>query len=1085
LRKALILATGLVVAVMGALFLAPRFIDPGWYRDAITVELHRLTGRKVTIAGPLALTLLPNPGLIAEDVRLANAAGAAVPEMLRATRIDARLALMPLLGGKLVLRSLTLVDPILDLERLPDGTTNWRFDLPAPREAGQGPPSSAQDAVERVAPAVAIGRIAITNGTIHYRSGDVEERVDKIELEANSQDIAGPARAAGSFIARGARLDFELDIDRIAERVPLRLALSLPVPHARVQLAGDLLMPTSGDSTFEGKATAAGDDFAALSAAFGQSLPSGLARPFTANADLVAGRAEARLDRLSFALDDSHGTGTLRVAPLAPANLTITLALNQIDLDRLASGRPGKPVTTGSATAKLPGAPVTDPSFAAPPESPATTVVPLDVEGMIDLTVDALHWRGGIIRGAHLQAALDRGALKIARLGATLPGGSELSLNGTLDAPAGQRQFRGAVELESNDLRLLLDWLGANSAGIPADRLRKLSLSSRFAALPDRIEIAGIDLTVDATRLTGAATVALRQRLAVGARLAIDQLNIDAYLPAPATTVATTKAAPASTPPPAREADAPGRGPIALLADFDANIDAAVDTLTWRGQPARGVRLAATLQDGGLTVREATVADVVGAAATASGAMTGIGGSAQSWHAAITLKGPEIAHVIRLILPGSAFGSLLAGPFSAKSDIAGERGGVALDLDLAAFGGRARVTGEAADSAPNAGIDLAVEAAHPSFAGLVRSVAPSYQPAGGDPGPVKLSGKISETGGFLAAREMTLSIGGLALEGDATFDRTGGRPKLSADIRFSELALDRLLPVRQTASRDAPASGPIRLAQASAAPATPAATDRRWSRETFDLAPLALVDADLSLAGDGLTWNRLRIERPVAVVTLGDGVLHLDRLSGGVFGGTIEASGQIAAGGGGQARSDVTVRHAALEQALQDAAGVGVLAGRADVDLALAAAGRSPAELIASLQGNGRLTSQEGTIPGIDLPAVSARLNESNRAVDLPGLFRGLAGGTTRYRTLEGDFRVADGVVRSDDFRLVADSGAARAEMTIDLPRWLFHSRLELRLTDHPAAPPFAITLDGPLDAPRRIFDVNALEGYLLKRPAQ
>jgi len=118
-------------------------------------------------------------------------------------------------------------------------------------------------------------------------------------------------------------------------------------------------------------------------------------------------------------------------------------------------------------------------------------------------------------------------------------------------------------------------------------------------------------------------------------------------------------------------------------------------------------------------------------------------------------------------------------------------------------------------------------------------------------------------------------------------------------------------------------------------------------------------------------------------------------------------------------------------------------------------------------------------------PAVSARLNASNRAVDLPGLFRGLAGGTTRYRTLAGDFRVADGVVRSDDLRLVADAAAARAEMTIDLPRWLLHSRLELRLTDHPAAPPFAITLDGPLDGPRRIFDVNAIEGYLLKRPAQ
>jgi hypothetical protein len=757
-----------------------------------------------------------------------------------------------------------------------------------------------------------------------------------------------------------------------------------------------------------------------------------------------------------------------------------TAPLNQIDLDRLAA----KPAMTGSAATKPSGTSVPNPASAAAPGSPADGfTIPSALQGTIDLTVDALHWRRGIIRAARLQATLDGGALNVARLGGVLPGGSDLSLNGTLDAPAGQRQFRGAVELETNDLRLLLDWLGTSTAGIPADRLRKLTLSSRFAALPDRIEIAGIDLTVDATRLTGAATVALRQRVAVGARLAVDQLNLDAYLPPSAVAPAATNAVPTGGAPPVSAADAPGRATTAVFAGFDANIDAAIDTLTWRGQPARGVRLAATLEEGGLTVREATIADIAGATATASGAMTGIGGTAPSWQAAVSLKGPEIAHVIRLIAPGSALGSLIAGPFSARSDIAGERGGVALDLDLTAFGGRARVTGEVADSAPNAaGIDLGIEATHPSFVALARAAVPGYQPAGGDPGPVKLSGKISETGGVLAAREMSLSIGGITIEGDATFDRTGMRPKLTADIRFNELALDRFLPARQTASLDAPATPPmIWLAQASAAPASPGAAVRRWSRETFDLAPLALLDADLSLAGDGLAWGKWRIERPVAVVALADGVLRLDRLSGGVFGGTIDATGQIAAVGG-QAKSGVTVRHAALEQALQEAAGIGVLAGRADLDLALTSAGRSAAELIARLQGSGRLAGRDGTISGIDLPAVSARLNESNRAIDLPGLFRGLAGGATRFQTLDGNFRIADGVVQSDDLRLVADAAEARADMTIDLPKWLLRSRLDLRLTGHPAAPPFAITLDGPLDAPRRIFDVNALENYLVHR---
>jgi len=54
-----------------------------------------------------------------------------------------------------------------------------------------------------------------------------------------------------------------------------------------------------------------------------------------------------------------------------------------------------------------------------------------------------------------------------------------------------------------------------------------------------------------------------------------------------------------------------------------------------------------------------------------------------------------------------------------------------------------------------------------------------------------------------------------------------------------------------------------------------------------------------------------------------------------------------------------------------------------------------------------------------------------------------------------------------------------RGDTTLDLPQWLLHSRLELRLTDHAAAPPLALTLDGAPDAPRMVLDINALESYL------
>ena len=1011
MHKVLIFCLALIVLAVGALFAAPRFIDPGWYRDAISTELQRATGRQVVIAGPLALSLLPTPSLVASDVRIANPPGSALPDLLRARHVEAHLAMAPLLGGTLALRSLTLVDPVLDLESLP------------------------------AAPSIAVERLAVRNGTV-LGAG---EPIDHLDLAANVANAAGPASAKGSLTLRGKGLDFTLDLDRLGELMPFQLALRLPSASAHLQLAGEIAAPRNGRITVAGKARLGGEDFAALGRLAGQPLLPGFARPFAVNANLAADGSELRLDAMDFTIEEMHGTGSLRIAS---RDFALALTLNQLDLDRLASGPAG-------ATAAGSAAP------------PALAALPSELRGRIDVAIEALRWRRDIIRNTRLHAAVDHGAVDVPQLTATLPGPSDLSLNGRLEPAAGEPQFRGAIELESNNLRLLLNWLGATTTMVPADRLRKLSLSSQFTAFPDRVEIGGVDLTIDATRVTGAATVALRQRLGIGARLAVDQFNVDAYLPI--------------SPLPAAAQGSPGTTDYpALLAAFDANLDAAVDTLTWRGQPARGVHFAATLQDGSLKLHEAAIVDVAGASATANGEMTGIGGGNPTWRAGIASSGPDVTRLARLLAPASVVAGWLRGPFTLKSDVAGETGRVALDVDLAAHGGRARVSGEIADSATAApSIDLGIEASHPSFTGLARDLLPGYQPAGGDPGAITLAGRFSEANGIVSARQATLAIGGLTIEGDASLALTGARPKLTADLRFSEIAVDRFLPARQAAGL-APPSGSRHLwpAQVGAGPGpSPRTAAKPWSREPLDLAGLAMVDADLSVTGDTFAWGAWRIERPVAILALSDGLLRLDRLSGGLFGGAVEASGQLAAADG-RVKASIGLRHAALEEALKEVAGIGTLAGPADIDLTLATSGLSAAAAVGQLQGSGKLTSRDGTITGIDLAALSARLDELKRTGDPGGLLRGLSGGRTRYRTLDGSFGIADGIVRSDEFRLAADAGEANVDTRLDLPSWLMRLRLELRLTDHAAAPPLAVTLDGPIDAPRILFDVNALESY-------
>ena len=53
--------TGLFVALIVGLFVAPGFVDWDVYRDRIAHHIHLRTGYDVKIEGPVSVALLPKP----------------------------------------------------------------------------------------------------------------------------------------------------------------------------------------------------------------------------------------------------------------------------------------------------------------------------------------------------------------------------------------------------------------------------------------------------------------------------------------------------------------------------------------------------------------------------------------------------------------------------------------------------------------------------------------------------------------------------------------------------------------------------------------------------------------------------------------------------------------------------------------------------------------------------------------------------------------------------------------------------------------------------------------------------------------
>src|SRR4051794_23893215 len=120
MRASLVALGGLGLLLLASLVAGPRFVDWNQFKPEVAELAERATGRTLTIDGDIAFSLLPTPTLSVSGVRLGNPTGASAgtgePELVRLKALDARIALGPLLGGRVVVESIALVEPSIVID---------------------------------------------------------------------------------------------------------------------------------------------------------------------------------------------------------------------------------------------------------------------------------------------------------------------------------------------------------------------------------------------------------------------------------------------------------------------------------------------------------------------------------------------------------------------------------------------------------------------------------------------------------------------------------------------------------------------------------------------------------------------------------------------------------------------------------------------------------------------------------------------------------------------------------------------------------------------------------------------------------
>ena len=1078
---------GLVVLLLAGLVVIVLTVDLNAYRAEIAAELEAVTGRDVAIDGRIEFAMAPSFSVAVEDIRIGGNIGSQGRPLARLPRLQATIGIFPLLSGRIEVERIRLFDPVLVLERLPDGRANWQ--LAPPRGSTRGF-------------SISVAELEIANGTVLIYGREVEHRIGALDVVASANSMTGPFEVSGTFAVNDERWTFTADVGRTDGRqFPVNLAMRSNA--ARLTAAGSLASGRQLD-VFTGRLEAEGDSLGIALAVAGlpdHTLPGGLAAlPFALETGIQAWPERLALSDATLLLGESRIQGRGEVAFGDPITAELALTAGRIDLDAIFAG-PGLPEP--SAADGFPGF------------GPA--LFP-DIIVTAEVVADGLIYRGSAVRQVQIAAELAPGILSIRSASAQLPGGTDIALAGSVTEENGAIAFRGPVEVNADNLSATLTWLGEDLRDVPAARLRRVDLGASAVVEPGHVALKDIDLRFGSTRLTGAVAVRTGETTAVTADIAMDRINLDAYLPQPGALFAAGEAPPA----------------LPLPTDLDVALKAKAEKLTYGDLVVSGVVVDGILGGGRLELRHLGARDLLGASvrtegmidpdagaldlrfgvesrdsggllrllgldrhieATRLGVVRVIGEAAggvaemrlrqrldtelgqfsidgrllevtgpASFDGHIGLRAPSyraLAEALDMALPPAADSELV---LAAEVTTDGMRADVDAALEILAL--KARASGAVEDLRGWSGIDLRWVAEHDRLGTLLSALGTGV---GGEAGPARLD--VTVRGG-IDRMELLIApsvLGPTTVHGTATVRALGARPRIDAS-----LGVDVLTPalfLAAAASGTPPGNEPV-----------DDGNDDARSREIPDIGVLAAFDGRFELIAEEARLAGLALSDANVVAALDRGTLTFERLEGAVFGGRLSLNDSVVEVEPLRIRLDLDLADADLAAVLSHVGAGGGATGELFLDAEVDAAGSSRRRLIESLTGRGTVAVRDGTVPGFDLRGLRDGLEGLDDEAGIADLVADvMAGAETRLLAAEGSFNVADGRVRSDDFGVLLDGGQADMIVDIDLPRRWIEFDGEIVLAGRPQAAPIPIALKGPMAAPVLDIDTRPLVEALLR----
>ncbi len=1130
----------LLIIAAGVLGLAPYFVNWNEHKAEFQRQASLLTGRTVTIDGQISVRLFPWPSLTADNVRISNPPGSLLQDFAQVERVEAEIAAPALLSGQIEFRKVRLLRPVLALERLASGGTSWNIN---PARSLKGLPGADQIAVAGID--IVDGQVFLGDG----RRGGLSE-VAGVNGRLSAPALDGPWRIQLDAAQAGTPFGLSASTGKYRPGKPLNIAVSI-IPKDDTGFTwsfdGETLRE---DGNVTGKLTVAP---AVLAGGKANPLNSLWQVRVTSELTADFDRVSLRKIEVVPATDLAGGnlvTGEADIALGQRLDVDARLAAASLDIDQLLGRNLLRSASAGTDAQAAGDSPVTG-GTAALLDSLSIVLQALPAETRIrfETAITSMIIGGETLTRVRLAGQASPEALRITEASGGMPGQTRAGFTGVLlpAANAIKPQLAGDLSLESVSVRDLATWALPDSAEainrVWSGARGRARLEAKLGLTPDTIRLTGIKARLDDATATGSFRVTTGDTPSVSVRMVADTINVDRYAPRGFSNAAIEDGTFTGL------ADLAA----GLLAFGDAQMTIQTDSLVMRGVEARDIAVDVDMSKGAIELRTIEIGgigdarlDIAGVLTFPANGMTGsvsgtfkatdprpflrlagiidAAGSRAPWARRL---GPVDVRILSELTTAAAENSL-------KATLRGTAAGASIDAS-ATFDGNlqdwragklvldATATGStSANLLALTGLEPVKGGDEPASVELKLSGTPSSALSGTarvsafaaemdlDGGlTVNPQGRVAGTGRLgLSAEDASPLLAALGINMPAWPDGVARGLSLEADTVVSEGVI-MLQPLKaslpaNTASGTVKLSGTVREPQITAdlelehldagwlaGVLTSSPADPGQSAETFDLTRAGWLGQSLRIGAD-----RLAIMPGLA---LANGTLAVERNGDGEF--DIRLEGQTSAGKPFNLTTAATIDAPLVRvegklaaglnagDLLQTTNGQPAISGAVNLGIAFSGEGRSPAGLFSQLSGGGSLDAATVSIAGLNLGALTPRLEGLDTVENLDQLITStLASGPFHARMDEMPLTLSTGILRSPAIAITANGGEGNMRMTADLagPR----TRIDVSLKPSGGGVPegmpgLSMRLAGHPQAMQRSYDAGTLKTWVVTNVLQ